>query len=329
MDDQATRQGRQDTVEYHYHQSDNTFDQYGRFVQSLVRDLYCHQLFSDHEKVTCQSRCAELNRVMPSFALTAASIDMILTDSTKTETGDLVFPIDVKYDFKSREWTDKDKTPIKLPWRTKTDEQVYYPLMNDILLITNSAFQSESNVYTVASSTQCVKRPEKCIKRSFYCTHRSDTNRSELQAPMTHDNAISRCNELDGVIETRLINLPTTEKLTLWTGALRYNASHFKHHDDVLIEPVGFIGSFRDFPATVHVRIARDDKMIETYNSFGDAFNHVDSDYCLCFLNTSGIVKQLIQHDYFMYIVLIILASCFLIFFLSFRAKNQANPESL
>ena len=132
MDDQASRQGRQDTVEYHYHQSDNTFDQdVGRLVQSLVRDLHCHQLFSDHEKVTCRSRCAELNRVVPSFALTTASIVMILTDSNNTETGDLVFPIDVKYDFKRREWIDKDKTPIKLPWRTKTDEQVYYPLMND------------------------------------------------------------------------------------------------------------------------------------------------------------------------------------------------------
>ena len=87
--------------------------------------------FSQHEKVTCRSRCAGLDRVIPSFALTSASIDMILDLNM---TGDLVFPVDVAYHFDRREWIDNSNyTAIQLPWTKRHDE--VYPLMNDILLI--------------------------------------------------------------------------------------------------------------------------------------------------------------------------------------------------
>ena len=45
------------------------------------------------------------------------------------------------------------------------------------------------------------------LKRSFYCINRSNGQRSELQTPMTHDDAIARCVEFDGVIDTRLLKM--------------------------------------------------------------------------------------------------------------------------
>ena len=50
-------------------------------------------------------------------------------------TGDIVFPIDVSYDFQQNEWIDNqnDKTPVKLPWTVLQGE--VYPRMNDILLV--------------------------------------------------------------------------------------------------------------------------------------------------------------------------------------------------
>ena len=276
------------------------------------------------ETITCHSRCGDLNRVIPSYALTTASIDMILMDSEGENNGsDLVFPIDVEYDFKRREWIDNsDETPItQLPWVTM--DGVYYPLMNDILLITHSAYKSDSVVYMVDSSTQCEKRPESCSKRNFYCINKGNNRRSELQRPMTHVDAIARCVGLGGSVDARLL-LPSTSKslpLTLWTGALRYNASHFQRHDGVLIEPAGFIDSYRDFPSIVHARITRDnDDMLQTYNSLRDAYNQDDSDQCLCFLKTSGLFKQLIKHKIFIYISLVILLSFFFVLFLQFKS---------
>ena len=50
-------------------------------------------------------------------------------------TGDIVFPIDVSYDFQRDQWIDNqnDKMPVKLSWTVLQGE--VYPRMNDILLV--------------------------------------------------------------------------------------------------------------------------------------------------------------------------------------------------
>lgn len=266
---------------------------------------------------------------MPSFAVTLASIDIIL-ESTNNE---LVFPVDVEYDFDRLEWIDNQNEPIRLPWAMSDGE--VYPLLNDILLVKSGLLLYEAyefnthwsdSLYMVDSSTRCLKQPEsyKC-KRSFYCVGRGI--QSEKQAPMTLEDAIARCTELGGSIDTRFILSPKKEKseIVLWTGALCYNESHFRRPDGGLIKPVGFEGSHRDFPTTVHVRIARDDGVLEAYNSFGHAFNQADSDRCLCYLTTSGVVKQLIQHKKFYYVVLLALLSVSFALFLACRKRHRTT----
>ena len=90
---------------------------------------------------------------MPSFALTLASIDIILESNT---TGELVFPVDVEYDFNRLEWIDNQDEPIRsLPWamsKLPHYEEVY-PLLNDILLVKSGLLLSEAYRDMLKTST--------------------------------------------------------------------------------------------------------------------------------------------------------------------------------
>ena len=69
---------------------------------------------------------------MPSYTLATESTNIIVNLNT---TGELVFPIDVKYSFREGKWIDGQNKalPIEMPWSQAYDE--VYPWMNDILLI--------------------------------------------------------------------------------------------------------------------------------------------------------------------------------------------------
>ena len=129
---------------------------------------------------------------------------------------------------------------------------------------------------------------------------------------MTLVDAVAHCSGIGGLIDARPGMRDKEKKLTvLWTGALRHNASHFRRQDGLLIKPTGFKGSHQDFPAIVHVRIVTlDDErvVLEAHNSLSDAFNKADSDYCLCYLNPSGAIKQIIKHEIFFYTLALVLA---------------------
>ena len=171
--------------------------------------------------------------------------------------------------------------------------------------------------YILDSSTRCKKQPERwnCEHR-FYCVNRQMLNRSDLKPPMTLAKAMAECASKGGFIDARLPSNPhRNESIILWTGILRFNESHFQRQDGAIFKPSGFSGTFRDFPDTVHLHITRFG-VVTAYNSLGDAFNNVDSDYCLCFLHASGSVWQLVKHENFIYVALLVLASLSLALYL-------------
>ena len=256
---------------------------------------------------------------MPSYALATASTNIIVNLNT---TGELVFPIDVKYNFHLDEWIDGQDAalPVEMPWTQAHDE--VYPWMNDIILIKSGVQKVVGNTvlysnYILDSSTRCEKQPERwnCEHR-FYCIDRQFLHRSELKPPMKLENAMAECARTGWFIEPRLPSHPhQNESIILWTGILRFNESHFQRQDGAIFKPSGFSGTFRDFPDTVHLHITRLG-VVTVHNSLGDAFNKVDSDYCLCFLNASGSVWQLVKHQNFIYVALLVLASLSLALYL-------------
>ena len=97
------------------------------------------------------------------------------------------------------------------------------------------------------------------------------------------------------------------ELVFLWTGTRHYNSSHFRREDGFLFDPVGFKGSYRDFPEIVHVHISRDG-VVAAHNSIADAYNKVNSDYCLCYLTSALSLSRLIKSVYFFYAITVTVA---------------------
>ena len=276
------------------------------------------------DNVTCKSRCAVFERTLPSFNVVTSSIDDILKLNA---TGEMVFPVDVSFDFGRGEWVDNQnvKTAVQLPWKknqmdvqpawiSKPTVEVYYPIMNDILVESPTM----ELTYTTISSTRCTANPDGAnCEMSFYCKDQrmKKLSMTQLQAPMTYVEAVAKCaDDFRGFILTRTPYMNANQRhhtksrqpTLLWTGSKRYNASHFKREDDVLFQPTGFAGTYRTFPATVLIRISSEG-VLEARNSLADAYNMATSDYCLCYQNASASLSRLFKHEYFVYAVSVLL----------------------
>ena len=272
---------------------------------------------------------------MPSFTAINESIGDILSLNA---TGEIVFPVDVSYDFERREWIEKQngvEKVVELPWVSEQSGETY-PILNDLLIESSTL----SLGYTTVSSTACsTSKPQTTQNPNcalgFYCAEPRLKKLSQLQAPATYADAVVKCADDFGggfiltqtmkqIIErnqkmkksfySKHLNDRVKLESFLWTGSTRHNASHFRREDGVLFEPNGFAGTYRGFPATVLIRVTPDGTL-EARNSLGDAYNWADSDYCLCHWNVATLTR-LFNHKYVVvYVVSIIIAFiCILIY---------------
>ena len=251
------------------------------------------------EEETCAEQCAKDNRVLPSFAIVQRLSTQILNQSEALGEN-VAFTIDVEFDFEKNEWVDKkSREMVMLQWRQN------YPQMNDVLLV---RMHDGELAFTTMSSNHGTP-----WKKPFYCTNQPNTS----HVPMTMVNAIKHCSRFNATIEIDIV-MDETRSKTHWTGARRFNLTHFKH-SHVIFEPPGLKGTWADFLSIAIIKI--ENKAMVAINALSDANNQSPRNDCLCFLDTMGSLIDLSHHDMFVVYCLMFLGT--LAFWLVIRQSRE------
>ena len=239
------------------------------------------------EEETCAEQCAKDNRVLPSYAIVQRLSTQILNQSEAISTN-VGFAIDVEFDFARNKWVDKiSREMVMLPWRQN------YPQMSDLLLV---RMHDGKLAFTTMSSNHGTP-----WKKPFYCSNQPNTR----HVPMTMVNAIKHCSRFNATIEIDTV-VDETRSTTHWTGARRFNLTHFKR-SHVIFEPPGLKGTWADFPSIAIIKI--ENKAMVAINALSDANDQSYRNDCFCFLDTMGSLIGLSHHEMFVIYCLMLLVT--------------------